>query len=265
VRNLLIDRPGGGYFRLGDVADVRTVQTAAVIHREAVSRRLDIVAGVQDRRVSDVAGDLEQRLAGQDLPLGYHAEVLVQSTAEEIGLNRAIGVAIGAVVAAFLLFQAAFQSWRLAASTLLALPVSLVGGLVAGLLAEQQLSLGALLGLLAGLGLAARMSTMMVSTLQAASNAHSPGLQHPAREQFTPILTSTVAIGLLALPFVILGACPGLEIVHPLAVVLLGSLLTTAVVTLFVLPSVYRHLGPQPDHPSEPASQPEPAPTGSAA
>ena len=168
VRNLLIDRPGGGYFRLGDVAEVRTVQTAAVIHRDAVSRRLDIVAGVDGRRVSEVAADLEQRLAGQDLPLAYHAEILQNSTAEEIGFNRAIGFAIAAAVAAFLLFQAAFQSWRLAAITLLALPVSLVGGLIAGLLAEQQLSLGALLGLLAGLGLAARMSTMMISTLQAA-------------------------------------------------------------------------------------------------
>ena len=174
VRNLLIDRPGGGYFRLGDVADVRTVQTAAVIHRDAVSRRLDIVAGVDGRSVSEVAADLEQRLAGQDLPLEYHAEILLNSTAEEIGFNRAIGFAIAAAVAAFLLFQAAFQSWRLAAITLLALPVSLVGGLIAGLLAEQQLSLGALLGLLAGLGLAARMSTMMVSTLQAAPRPSRP-------------------------------------------------------------------------------------------
>ncbi len=254
VENLLIDRPGGGYFRLGDVADVRTVQTAAVIHRDAVSRRLDIVAGVDGRSVSDVAADLEQRLAGQDLPLEYHAEVLQNSTAEEIGFNRAIGFAIAAAVAAFLLFQAAFQSWRLAAITFLALPLSLVGGLIAGLLTEQQLSLGSLLGLLAVLGLAARMSTMMVSTLQAAPDA---ATSERAREQFAPVLTSTVAIGLLTLPFVILGSRPGLEIVHPLAVVLLGGLLTTALVTLFVLPSVYRHTGPHPVQ--RPSSEPEAA------
>ena len=155
VRNLLIDRPGGGHFRLGDVADVRTVQTAAVIHRDAVSRRLDIVAGLDDRSVGEVAADLEQRLAGQDLPLAYHAEVLQNSTAEEINLNAAIGFAIAAAVAAILLFQAAFQSWRLAAITFLALPLSLVGGLVAALITEQQLSLGSLLGLLAVFGLAA--------------------------------------------------------------------------------------------------------------
>ena len=160
--------PGRGHFRLGDVADVRTVQTAAVIHRDAVSRRLDIVAGVDGRSVSEVAADLEQRLAGQDLPLEYHAEVLQNSTAEEVDFSRAIGFAIAAAVAAFLLFQAAFQSWRLAAITFLALPLSLVGGLIAGLITEQQLSLGSLLGLLAVLGLAARMSTMMISTLQAA-------------------------------------------------------------------------------------------------
>ena len=242
VRNLLIDRPGGGHFRLGDVADVRTVQTAAVIHRDAVSRRLDIVAAVEGRSVSEVAADLEQRLAGQDLPLEYHAEVLQNSTAEEVNARGAVGFAIAAAVAAFLLFQAAFQSWRLAAITFLALPLSLVGGLIAALITEQQLSLGALLGLLSVFGLAARMSTMMISTLQEA-----PDVLTGAREQFAPVLTSTVAIGLLASPFVVMGSGPGLEIVHSMGVVLLGGLLTTALITLFVLPSVYRHAaGPHP-------------------
>ena len=206
VRNLLIDRPGGGHVRLGEVADVRTVQTAAVIQRDAVSRRVDIVAGVDGRSVSEVAADLEQQLAGQDFPLEYHAEVLRNSTADEIGVGRAIGFAIAAAIAAFLLFQAAFRSWRLAVITLLALPLSLAGGLVAALFTEQQLSLGALLGLLAVFGLAARMGTMMISTLQAAPDVH----RQPAaaRDQFAPVLTSTVAIGLLALPFVVLGAGP---------------------------------------------------------
>ena len=259
VKNLLIDRPGGGHFRLGDVADVRMVQTPAVIHRDAVSRRLDIVAGVEGRSVSDVAADLEQRLAGQDLPLEYHAEVLQNSTAEEVNFGGAIGFAIAAAVAAFLLFQAAFQSWRLAAITFLALPLSLVGGLVAGLITEQQLSLGSLLGLLAVLGLAARMSTMMVSTLQRA-----PAVERGARDQFAPVLTSTVAIGLLTLPFVILGSRAGLELVHPLAVVVLGGLLTTALVTLFVLPGVYRHTGQHPG--PRPVGEPEGQPlAGSAA
>jgi Cu/Ag efflux pump CusA len=126
----------------------------------------------------------------------------------------------------------------------------MVGGLVAGLITEQQLSLGSLLGLLAVLGLAARMSTTMVSTLQRA-----PAVERGARDQFTPVLTSTVAIGLLTLPFVILGSRAGLELVHPLAVVLLGGLLTTALVTLFVLPGFYRHTGQQPG--PRPVGEPE--------
>ena len=259
VENLLLDRPGGGHFRLGDVADVRTVQSAAVIHRDAVSRRLDIVAGVDGRSVSDVAADLEQRLADQDLPLEYHAEVLTASTAEEVDAGVLIGFAIAAAMAAFLLFQAAFQSWRLAAIAFSALPLSLVGGLVAGLITEQQLSLGSLLGLLVVLGLAARMSTLMISTLQAA-----PDVQGGAREELAPVLASTVAIGLLALPFVILGDRPGLEIVHPIAVVLLGGLLTTGLVTLFVLPSAYRHTGPHPAKRTSVEPEPHPAARGAA-
>jgi Cu/Ag efflux pump CusA len=82
---------------------------------------------------------------------------------------------------------------------------------------------------------------MMISTLQAAPDVHGG-----AHGQFAPVLASTVAVGLFALPFVVLGSRPGLEIVHPLAVVLLGGLLTTALVALFVLPSIYQHTGPHP-------------------
>ena len=81
VQSLLIDRPGGGHLRLGDVADVRIAQTPTVIHREAVSRHLDVVADLDGRSVGAVAADLEQQLATMSFPLQYHAEVIANSTA----------------------------------------------------------------------------------------------------------------------------------------------------------------------------------------
>lgn len=251
VRNLLIDLPRGGQIRLGEVAEVRVVDRPSVIQRDAVSRRVDVVAGVDGRSVETVTADIRDQLRGMEFPLEYHAEILRQSTAGEVGVGRAIGVAIGAAIAAFLLFQAAFRSWRLALVQSAALPLSLVGGLVATLFLGRNLGLGALLALLAVFALAARMGVSMIREIQEAELAR-PGdsreavIQAAARQRLMPVITSILAVAAFALPFVVLGTRPGLEIVHPLAVVLLGGLVTTALVTLFGLPAVYRQVAPVP-------------------
>jgi Cu/Ag efflux pump CusA len=204
---------------------------------------------VDGRSVDDVTADIRQQVATLQFPLEYHAEVLQQSTADEIGRSRAIAVGVAAVVAALLLFQAAFRSWRLALVLTVALPLALVGGVVAGLFTGREFTLGSLLGLLAVLALAARMGMSMISELQEAEAENTGGLRETviheaARNRLAPVLTSVLATAALALPFVVLGARPGLEIVHPLAVVLLGGLATTALVALFALPALYRHIAP---------------------
>jgi len=252
VRNMLIDLPQGGQVRLGDVAQVRVVDRPAAIQRDAVSRRVDVVAGVKDRSVEEVTTDIRRLISGMDFPLEYHAEVLQQSTGVEIGIGRTIGVAIVAALGSFLLFQAAFRSWRLAVVHSVALPLTLAGGVVAMLFTGRELSLGSLLGLLAVLALAVRMGMSMISDLQAADSQDlDPGrrgsaIEAAARDRLVPVLTSTLAIAALILPLVFLGARQGLEILHPLAVVLLGGLATTAFITLFALPAAYRHFAPSP-------------------
>ena len=234
VRNLLIDRPDKSHVTLGQVAAVRTVDTPAVIERDAVSRRVDIVAGVQGRSTADVAAQVKGRIATLQFPLEYHAEVVRNSTADEIALGRVVGFSIAGLIAAFLLFQAAFRSWRLALVMAIGIPVALAGGVIATLLTGGELSLGALLGLLAVCGLVARTGMVTITELQA-------GL--PAQDRLVPVLTTTLAIAGLSLPFVVLGNRPGTEILHPFAVVLLGGLVSAALVTLFLLPVLYQRFG----------------------
>ena len=248
VRNLLVDRPAGGHVRLGQVADVRIAQTPAVIQRDAVSRRLDVTAEVSGRSAAAVAADVRAVLATMDFPIEYHAEVLAASTSEEVGTGRVVGFAVAAGLAALLLLQAAFRSWRLALLVFAALPLALVGGLVAALVTGVELSLGALLGLLAVFGLAARTSIPLVAGLQsrgrrAEDDRAAALVNRGTSDELSPVLRSSAALALLALPFALLGGRPGLELLHPLAVVLLGGLVTTALVTLFVLPALYVHLG----------------------
>jgi CzcA family heavy metal efflux pump len=247
VRNLLIDGSDGGHLRLGQVADVRVTPTPIVIERDAVSRRLDVVAGVSDRSLGSVANDIEDRLAGVNFPLEYHAEVLQETTSEEIDSTQMIAFAVAAAIAAFLLLQAAFGSWGLALLASLSLPVALVGGVLAALIAGAELSLGSFIGFLALFGLTARTGVALIrrfQDLEREGEGFGPELvERGARERLTPILTSAAGIAVVMLPFVIAGARPGLEVVHPMAVAILGGLVTSTLLVLFVLPALYLRFG----------------------
>jgi len=196
--------------------------------------------------------------------LEYHAEVITNSTADEVNSGRAIGFAIAAIIAAILLFQAAFNSWRLAVVATAALPLSLTGGLLTGLIGGRTFGLGALLGMLAVLGLAARYITLMLTTIQGPNGRRNPDdddatVHGRSEEPFGSLIISGAALAAVALPFVVLGPRPGLEILHPLALVLLGGLVSTLVVTMFLLPSAYLHLVPPQaeDAPPPPEEEPE--------
>jgi Cu/Ag efflux pump CusA len=170
-----------------------------------------------------------------------------------------------------LLFQAAFNSWRLALVATAALPLSLTGGLITGLFNGLTFGLGSLLGLLAILGLAARYITTMLGALQGPDRRRTEDddadtVYDRSREAFGSMIISGIAIAALALPIVILGPRPGLEIVQPLALVLLGGVVSSLIVALFLLPSAYLHLIPPraeeapPEHEDE--LQPAVAATG---
>jgi Cu/Ag efflux pump CusA len=206
-----------------------------VIERDAVSRRLDIEAGVRGRSLSSVASDIEDRLANVSFPLEYHAEVLQQTTGEEIDSTQMLAFAVAGAIAAFLLLQAAFGSWTMAGLALLTLPVALVGGVAATVIDSSELSLGSLIGFLALLGLAVRTAVLLIRRF-----AQEP-VERVARERLAPILTSACAIALVMLPFVVAGEPPGLEVVHPMAVVVLGGLVTSTLMGLFVVPALYLH------------------------
>jgi Cu/Ag efflux pump CusA len=255
VRRLLIDRPGGGHVRLGQVADVRTELTPVAIDREAVSRHLDVAAGVRGRGVDAVADDVRARLAKVAFPLEYHAEVITRTTGKAIDATAMLAFALVAAVAMLLLLQAAVGSWRLALVAFALLPVALAGGVFAGAI-EGELSLGSLVGFLALLGLGARTLVLSIRGLQglhrgANGEFGATLVRRGAAERLAPILGTAIALALLVLPLAVLGPRPGLEIVHPFALVLLGGLVTSTLVSLFALPPAYLRLAATPPPPVE--------------
>jgi len=258
IRNLLIDVPGGGYVRLGNVADVRVRSTPAVIEREASQRRLDVSANVSGRSAGDVRKDVRDRIRQTQFPLEYHAEVIGSATGDQATVSRLIGFGIVALLGVFLLLQAAFRSWRLAGLAFAVLPVALVGGLLASLIDGTSFSLGAVIGLFAVFAIAARSVIVLINHYQRLAQvenmSHGPELViQGTGERLQPIVTTALATGLTLTPFLFLGSRAGLEIVHPTALVVMGGLVTSTLLSLFIVPALYLRVGAG----AQPAMTPE--------
>jgi CzcA family heavy metal efflux pump len=254
IQNLLVDTPDGSQVRLGDVASVRVAPDPTVINHDDVSRYLDVTAGVSGRSLGAVTADVEQRLRGIQFPLEHHAEVLGAAADRQANRQWVLSIAVGAAIGILLLLQAAFGSWRLAAVVFLSLPLALVGGVLAALALGPITALGSYAGLFTVLGVAARNSILLVTRYQRLhrENGQEFGVAlilRGAQERLAPIVLTALAIGLPLLPMVFLGDVPGLEVLRPLAVVILGGLVTATLVSLLIVPFLYLRFAPrtQPD------------------
>ena len=214
------------------------------IERQGDSRRLDVGAGVEGRDLGSVVSELNAKLAGVSFPRGYHAEVLGEYQERQTAQSRLLTSALVAGLLILLLLQTSFRSWRLAVLVFLTLPMALVGGVLAAWLAGGILSLGSLVGFFTVFGIAARNGILLINHYQHLEQEEGmefglPLVIRGAKERLAPILMTTLATGLALVPLVVLGSRPGHEIEHPLAVVILGGLVTSTLLSLFVVPSIY--------------------------
>ena len=247
IQDLPVQAPGGAFVRLGDVADVRIADSPAIIHREGVFRRVDVAVAVQGRDMASVTSDIRQQIAGIEFPLEYHAEVRTLAADRQTDLVGLLAVALGAIIFAFLLLQAAFGRWRLAMLLFIALPSVLIGTLAGSLLVGSS-SLGTVLGGLGVLAVAIRQAVALFDrcrTLEASGEPFGPELvAQAARDRFVPILATTLATGLALVPVLVLGDVPGLELIRPMAMTMIGGLVTSTVFVLLIGPSLYLAAGP---------------------
>jgi Cu/Ag efflux pump CusA len=252
IQNLLVETPEEDrQVRLGDVADVRIRPNPSVIKRDAVSRYVDVTAKVQGRSLGDVTSDVEARLKRISFPIEHHAEVLGYTAERQRAQRNLLGYAIGAVIAVLFLLQACFSSWRLACLYSVLLLVPLAGAALAAALLRDTMSVLALMGGLAVLAVAVRGGILLITRyqrLEQDGEAFGPDLVlHGSRQRFGAIVLSTVASALALVPLLVYGSVAGLEIVAPLAAVVLSGLLAAALLNLFVVPALYLQFAPGPD------------------
>lgn len=248
VRDLLIDTPTGGIVRLADIASVEMQSTPSVIRRIDGSRRLDVGANVTGRALADVAADVRAAAATVQMPTGYRIEVIGEDTERTAASQRLTLLSIVAVIAILGLLYGSFRRWKLAILSLLTLPMALVGGVLAAWMTSGNMTIGSYVGLFTVLGIAARNGILMISHCQhleaVEGVAFGPELvMRAARERLAPILMTTLATALALVPLVIMGDVPGHEIEYPMAIVILGGLITSTLLNLLVVPSLYLRFG----------------------
>jgi CzcA family heavy metal efflux pump len=248
IENLLLDAADGSKVPLSAVAEVRVAPTPGHINHEDLSRRIDVDANVEGRDLAEVTRDVEAALAAIEWPTGYNPQLLGEYQERQAAEGRLFLFAIVAAAGVFLLLQASFRSTRLAILSFLTLPSALVGGILAAWATTGVISLGSLVGFFTVLGIAARNGIMMINHFQHLETVEGepfgPGLViRGAKERLSPILMTALATGLALVPLAIAGDLPGHEIEHPLAIVILGGLVTSTLLNLFVLPSLYLRFG----------------------
>ncbi|HXV42285.1 MAG TPA: efflux RND transporter permease subunit, partial [Anaerolineae bacterium] len=263
IQNLLIDTPSGTQVRLTEVADVSITPVPNAINREDLARRINVEAEVEGRDLGSVVADVEAALQEVEFPLGYHP-VLLGEYAERQAASRSILYAgLVACLVIFFLLRMSLGSWRLAVMSFLSLPVAMVGGILAAyFFSNGILSLGSLVGFLTILGVAARNGIMLISHYQHLEEFEGEPfglglILRGAQERIAPIMMTALTAGLALVPLVIAGNTAGHEIEHPMAIVILGGLVTSTLVNLFIVPALYLVFGKRnlPSHPSGSAPQ----------
>jgi len=247
VTYLVIDAPGGGHVRLGDVAKVRMRPAASIVRHEGVKRYVDVVTNVRGRDLGRVASDVEARIAQLSFPLEYHAKVLGDYDDRRQSRERLLTLWIAAAIGALFLLQAAFGSWRLAALAVSTLPAAAAGGMLAAAATGVTTSLGVFAGLLTLLGVAAVQVVLLIrgyKRLERGGMALGASLAtQGATERFLPFVVSAFATVAAMVPALLLGGGPGLEILQPMATVVVAGLVSTALLHLFLLPAMFLSLG----------------------
>jgi CzcA family heavy metal efflux pump len=248
VPNFVIDTPYGGRVRLGDVAKISYNTTPNAIKRENNSREIDVEGNVKGRDLRSVALDVEAALDKLTFPTGYHPALLGEYKEAQKAREGLLMASLVVAIAIFLILHASFRNVWLATLIFLALPAALVGSVLAAYAGGGNLSLGSLVGIITVLGIAARNGILLIQHFRHLETEEGEpfGLElvlRGAGERLSPILMTTLCTALALLPLVVAGSIPGHEIEHPMAVVILGGLATSTILTLFVVPILYLRYG----------------------
>lgn len=243
IGNLMIDS-NVGKIPLSYVADVVSSSGPNTINRENVNRRIIISANVEGRDLRGAVNDIRDRIEKEiKLPENYYVTYGGQFESEAEA-TRTLGLtSLGALAIIFLLLFSEFHDWRESCIILLNMPLAMIGGVLILRLTSGELNVPAIIGFISLLGITTRNGMLLISRYNHLRDDDHAGLLERIRvgsgDRLNPIIMTALTSALALIPLALRGGEPGNEIQSPMAIVILGGLLTSTVLNIFVVPIVY--------------------------
>jgi CzcA family heavy metal efflux pump len=246
IRNALIDTYDGRKVALGQVADIVSVSGPSSISRENVQRKVVISANVAGRDLRGAVQEIQEKInEAVALPEGYRIEYGGQFESEARASQTLMLTSLLALVIIFLLLFQEFRNFRLAGIILLNLPLALIGGVFAIFITSGILSIPAIIGFITLFGIATRNGILLISHYQ---RLHDEGVSlsdtviRGSADRLNPILMTALTAALALIPLALRGNLAGNEIQSPMAKVILGGLITSTLLNIYIVPIVYSAL-----------------------
>ena len=243
IKSALIVNGEGAMIPLEEIAEVVSVGGPNSISRENVQRKIVVSANTSGRDVVSIVNEIEQRVNEHvNIPENYMVEYGGQFQSAKKASRTLLLMTIIAIFVIFLLLYGEFKDVTLSAITLINLPLALIGGVFAIFISSNTISIPAIIGFITLFGIATRNGILLISRYQYGA-AHGVALRQSviegSRDRLNPILMTALTSALALIPMVINGSQSGNEIQSPMAVVVLGGLLTSTLLNVYVIPIVY--------------------------
>ena len=243
IESALISLPNGGQIPLNQLATIASVSTPNTISREDVQRKIVVAANVQGRDLRSVVNEIQEIVGGNvSMPEGYRVEYGGQFESEAKASQLLLITAFMAILVIFLLLYYEFKNVKLAFIVLINLPLALIGGILIVYFTSGIISIAATIGFISLFGIATRNGILLVSRYEDLRKQGIKGvelLKAGAIDRLNPILMTAFTTGLALIPLALKGSEAGNEIQSPMAIVILGGLLTATLLNLIVIPCVY--------------------------
>lgn len=243
VRKALMDTGDGRKIPLEEISEIVSVGGPNTITRENVQRKLVVAANVSGRDVGSVVKDIQKAVDENIvLPEGYRVEYGGQFESAQSASRSLFITTMLALMIIFLLLYGEFKNVSLSAIVLLNLPFALIGGVMAVFFTSRVISIPSIIGFITLFGIATRNGILLISKYQHLQEAGTPlheTVLHGSIDRLNPILMTALTSALALIPLVLNGDKAGNEIQSPMAIVVLGGLLTSTLLNIYVMPVVY--------------------------
>jgi CzcA family heavy metal efflux pump len=243
IRSTLIDTGDGGKVPLEQVAEILSVSGPSSISRENVQRKIVISANVAGRDLRSVVQDIQKNITETiSLPEGYRLEYGGQFESEAKASRTLLLTSILAILIIFFLLFQEFKNFKLAGIILLNLPLALIGGVFAIWITSGILSIPAIIGFITLFGIATRNGILLISNyqrLQSQGASIFETVTKGSTDRLNAILMTALTAALALIPLALQGDLSGNEIQSPMAKVILGGLLTSTLLNIYIVPIIY--------------------------